>query len=71
MMMKRCLLQKVFGWTERYSKWGITSSKAWAKYAWADEHESSIWGTGKVRSSPCYVAQEVERILTASRNGTK
>lgn len=61
-LMKRGLLQKVFGWDERYVKWGITGAKSWAYFVWATEHESFIWGNGLVKTTDCYIAQEVKAI---------
>ena len=61
-LMKRCLLMKVFQWQERYTKWKITSARGWAYYAWATEHEATVWGTGLIRSTPAYIAQEITAI---------
>lgn len=62
MLQKRFTLMKTFGMNEFAAKWGQSGAKAWAMYCWAVENEASIWGTGLVRSTDGYVAQEVKAI---------
>lgn len=62
---------EAFKWTEPYCKWKVTSAKGWAFHAWATEHKASVWGTGQVRSTPCYVAQQIEMIRERKRGKSK
>lgn len=56
------MLMRTFGWSEFYVRWGIVGARGWAYLAWATEHESSLLGGGRVRTTDGYIKQEVKRI---------
>lgn len=64
---KRATLMATFGFSREEVMEGVSGAEGWVWYAWAKEHERSVWGQGFKRLTPGYVRQEIEAILDGKR----
>ena len=53
---------KTFGWSEDYCLDELDGAKGWAFFYWAQENESSVWGSGLKEKGDGYIAAERKRL---------